>query len=92
MSDMFEGYKLSTVGKLFLVGAGAWLIGKSSNLKLRGTKQELDAVTEALLASKRFQNELGKPGATVESVMEKLDIKNMRADEFEQLLGIPWPF
>lgn len=92
MFDTSEGYQMSTIGKLFLVGAGAWLLGKPSNLKLRGTREELEAVKNVLLASKSFQDELKKDGATVESVMQKLDAKNTKAEEFKRITNLEWPF
>jgi len=59
--------------------------------KIRGTPEQINAVIEALMASKSFQQELKKPGATVESVIEKLNLKNMTKERFKQLTGRPWP-
>ena len=50
----------------------------------------INAVKNAILASRSFQKELVSPGATVESVMHKLGVKQMAAQEFEESLGIPW--
>ena len=60
-------------------------------MKVRGTPDEVDAVAEALMSSKRFQDELKKPGATVQSVVELLGLKHASASQFERILGIPWP-
>ena len=54
-------------------------------------KEEIEAVTNALHASKLFQDELNRPGATVQSVVQKLGVKHMSAAEFERGLGVPWP-
>lgn len=70
---------------------GAWFVGHATRTKLRGTSEEINAVAAALLSSRKFQDELNRPGATVESVMEKLNIKNMSAREFERVFGTPWP-
>lgn len=82
---------LNVLGKIFFTAVGAWVVGKASNLRLRGTPQEIQAVTNAMMASRRFQDELRAPGATVDSVMHKLNLKNASAHEFERILGIRWP-
>lgn len=83
--------KLNLLGKIFFAAVGAWIVGKQTNLKIRGTPEEMNAVAEAMLASRRFQEELERPGATVESVMQKLGLKHGAAREFERILGVPWP-
>lgn len=83
--------RLNLLGKLFFTAVGAWLVGKATNLKVRGTEEEVRAVSNAMLASQRFQDELRSPGATVESVMQKLGLKHASAREFERILGVPWP-
>lgn len=88
---LIEGGYLNLTGKLMLVTLGAWMLGKVVNTKLRGSEREVKAIVNALLSSRRFQNELHSPGASVQSVMEKLNVKNMSAVEFERVLGIRWP-
>jgi hypothetical protein len=82
---------LNLLGKIFFATAAAWLVGKLTNLKVRGTPEQVNAVSNALLSSRRFQDELQRPGASVESVVQKLGIKHMSAQAFERELGIPWP-
>lgn len=89
--ELLEGGYLNLTGKILLASLGAWLVGKVVNVKLRGNQDEVTAVTNALMASRRFQEELRRPGATVQSVIEKLHIKQMSAYEFERTLGVPWP-
>jgi|SRR5579863_4167770 len=83
--------KLNLLGKIFFVAAAAWLVGRAVNMKIRGSPQEVQAVANAMMASRRFQDELNHPGATVESVMQKLNLKHASAREFERILGVPWP-
>ena len=83
--------KVNLLGKIFFATLGAWLVGKFVNTKLRGSPQEIEAVANALAASRKFQDELSRPGATVDSVVQKLGIKHMSASEFERVLGVPWP-
>lgn len=90
--DVSEGlFSLNLTGKLLLASLGAWMVGKAVNTKIRGTRDEVEVVASALLASRRFQDELRHPGATVQSVMEKMQVKNMTAAEFERVFGVPWP-
>lgn len=44
-----------------------------------------------MMASKKFQDELRKPGASMQSVIDKLNIKNASARDFERILGVRWP-
>jgi len=83
--------KVNLLGKVFFATLGAWLVGKLVNTKLRGSRAEVEAIGNALAASRRFQDELNRPGASVDSVIQKLGIKHMSASEFERVLGVPWP-
>jgi nitrate reductase beta subunit len=83
--------RLNLLGKIFFAAVAAWLVGKAVNLKIRGTPEEVEAVANAMLASRKFQEELNRQGATVESVMQKLGLKHASAREFERILGVPWP-
>jgi hypothetical protein len=82
---------LNLLGKVFFASVGAWLLGRLTNLRVRGTQEEVDAVANAMMSSRRFQDELQRPGASVESVIQKLGLKHASAREFERILGIPWP-
>ncbi len=86
-----ELFKMSTVGKLFLAGMAAWVAGRASRMKVRGSRREIDAISNALRSSRRFQQEIARPGATVQNVMEKLRLKNASGSRFESILGVPWP-
>jgi hypothetical protein len=90
-ANQLNELRLNLLGKVFLTSLAAWLVGKAVNLKIRGTPEEVNAVAEAMLASRRFQEELNRPGATVDSVMNKLNLKHASVREFEQVLGIKFP-
>lgn len=83
--------QLNLLGKIFFGTVAAWLVGKSVNTKLRGSKEQIEVVAEALTASRKFQEELNRPDASVESVVQKLGAKHMSAARFERILGVPWP-
>lgn len=79
------------LGKVLFVAIGAWLVGRATNLAIRGSRSDVQVVVDAMLASKRFQDELKRPNATVQSVMDKLNLKHASVAEFERVLGIKWP-
>lgn len=92
--NLQESFGLSTTGKIFFAAVAAYLAGKvasGSFLKLRGSPDELRAIADALVASKAFQDELKRPGATIDSVIEKMNLKNMTAAKFKQITGKSWP-
>jgi hypothetical protein len=82
---------LNLLGKIFFASVAAWLVGRATHVKVRGSPEEIRAVANAMTASKRFQDEIARPGASVESVMQKLGLKQASAKEFERTLGVPWP-
>jgi hypothetical protein len=43
------------------------------------------------MASKEFQDEINKPGATIEDVIQKMKLKNVNKQSFEKITGKPWP-
>ena len=86
-----EHFRVSAVGKLFLAALAGAVLGKHMGYQVRGTPSEVAAVKSALMSSKSFRHELEKPGASVESVINKLNLKRASAREFEKVLGVPWP-
>lgn len=87
MSD----YKLSATGKLFFASLVAYLAGAKSIIKLKATPEQVKAIAAAVVASKEFQDEVKRDGATIESVIEKMRQKNLTAAEFRKITGKPWP-
>lgn len=83
--------KLNLLGKVLFAAVGSWLVGRPTNLKVRGAPEEVQAFRGALLATRSFQEELERPEATVESVMQKLGLKHGAAREFEKIMGMRWP-
>jgi hypothetical protein len=95
--------KLSWAGKLFFASVAAYLgvmsykgIEASDELprlpiKLKGTKEQIKAVMDVITASAEFQQEIKRPGATIESVIQKLNLRNINKNNFEKIFGKPWP-
>lgn len=89
---MNDNFKLSSIGKLFFANLIATtLLGQKSFIKLKGTPQQIKALTDAIKASKEFQDEIKNPNATVDSVIEKLRLRNLASVEFGQKTNKPWP-
>jgi hypothetical protein len=59
--------------------------------KLQGTPEQMEAVQEVIKASKEYQEELKREGATVETVMQKLNAQNVAKKSFEEKTGKAWP-
>ena len=59
--------------------------------KIKGTPQQIQAVTEIIMSSKEFQEELKNPGATVDSVMQKLNLHDTTKKKFKEPTGHDWP-
>jgi hypothetical protein len=86
-----EGLQLTTFGKIFLSLAGAWTLGRIVNAKIRGSKSQVEAIANAMASSRKYQEELKKPGATPEAVLQKLGVKNLCSQNFQKIFGVPWP-
>ena len=82
-TNILEAIVEATVGSL--------LIGRSTSVRLRGSKVELDALARAVNSCTRFQEELARPGVTVESAMRLLDEKREAIREFERVVHVRWP-
>ncbi len=92
--EFLKEWNLSWAGKLFFASAAAYIAGKvikNMPLKIKGTKQQLDAIAGVIVASKAFQDELKKPGASIESVVKKLNLRNMSRNQFQQITGKAFP-
>lgn len=104
-SPVLQEASLSWAGKIFFAGVAAYLAGIGLQraagavkleppklpFRIRGTPDQIKAVIDALVASKAFQQELKKPGATVQSVIDKLNLRNMTKERFRQITGKNWP-
>lgn len=59
--------------------------------KIKGTPQQIQAFTQVIMSSKEFQDEVRRPGATVDSVMQKLTLHDNAKKNFKELTGYEWP-
>lgn len=83
--------ELHAVGRLLYTGCAAWLLERPMQMRLRGTAEQITALTEALHTSREFEKELKCESATTESVMELLEAKRAAARNFQTAFGVPWP-
>lgn len=94
--QFIKEFKLSWAGKIFFAGAAAYILGSAGKkvslpIKIKGSPQQIRAVIDAIVNSKKFQQELQKPGATIDSVVDRLRIRNLSKTHFYRLTGKPWP-
>jgi hypothetical protein len=83
---------LTAIGQLFFGSVLAWITrGTELHFKVKGKPEEVQAFTNVAFASKKFQEEVANPSATIESVMQKLNTKNLAAVEYEKVTGQRWP-
>ena len=59
--------------------------------KLQGTPEQIKAFQNVINASMEYQKELNSEGATVESVIQKLNQQNQAKVDFKNTTGYDWP-
>lgn len=91
MGTVFDDSQVSVVGKIFLAGVASAVLGCPPHIKVRGTPDQITTVMNAVEAARAFHIELQRPDAMVQDIMDKLQLKNIAAKEFELKLGLPWP-
>lgn len=87
-----SNYKMTTVGKLVFASLLVTMTtGRKSPFKLSGDPRRIDVLAKAVQSSKKFQDEIKRPGATVDSVIRAMDMKNIDAKNFKSIFGADWP-
>lgn len=95
--DMPEGngstrFKLTTVGKLVFASLLTVMsTGQKSPFKISGDPRKIQILAKAVQSSKKFQDEIKRPGATVDSIITAMDMKNIDAKNFKSVFGAEWP-
>lgn len=89
---MISRNELSTIGKLFFASLLTTIAtGQKSPFKISGEPKKIEALTKAVQSTKKFQDEIKRPGATVDSVIQQLMQKNIDIKEFENIFKMRWP-
>lgn len=92
ISLALSNYKMTTLGKLVFASIITTMVtGQRSPFKLSGDPRKIETLSKAVQSSKRFQDEIRRPGATVDSVIRALDAKNIDARNFRQIFGTDFP-
>lgn len=87
MSD----HKLSASGKIFFASLVSYLMGGKSSVKIKGTQEQIKALADVVKATREFNEEVKNPNATIESIIEKMREKNLKAAEFKAKTNFSWP-
>lgn len=77
---------------IFIATCAAAMLGRSTDIKLRGTKEEIAAITNMTSAASCFKEELSRPEATVNSILQKLSEKQKAVNEFKRIFNTSWLF
>lgn len=86
-------FKLNLAGKMFLGGLvmdqakSLYDQVKNSNAPERFNERQISIMKVEIFNSAVFQNELGKFGATTDSVIQKLGINNLNSRIYYQITG-----
>ena len=95
IKEVLSELRLTWAGKLFFASVATYIvasgIGSKLPLKVRGNKQQMQALTDAIMSSKEFQGKIRKPGAKVEDVLRSMNLKNMSKQRFKQITGNDFP-
>lgn len=92
MPSVVPSYQMTTLGKLFFASLiTSALTDRPSPFKLSGDRRRIEVLARAVQSSKRFQDEIKRPGATVDSVIRALDLKNVDSRNFERVFGVRFP-
>jgi hypothetical protein len=87
-----KSYKLTTLGKLFFASLlSSMTTGKKSPFNVTGDKNKIDLLMKVVQSTKKFQDEIKNPAASIDSVIRAMDMKNIDANNFEQIFLFPWP-
>ena len=86
-----EETSLGTPAKELFSAIAKWPSGgKLDDLELQGTDAQINAIKDAMKASKDFQEELLKADSSLKSVAKKMHDKLKAAKVFEKELGVSW--
>jgi len=88
------GINLSTTGKIFFAAVASYLSGKTGAgnfLKLKGSPEELRAISEVLVASKSLQDELKNPNSNIDKIINLMNTKSQAAATFKRITSFTWP-
>lgn len=74
----------------FHAAAAAYILGKSTGIKLQGSQERIKATRNILEASKDLYQELNSPDTSLQKVSGLLEAKRNASTLFTQVTGINW--
>jgi hypothetical protein len=74
----------------FQAAIASHILGAQTNVRLRGSSEQVRIVAEAINSSKALYEELNNPDTTMEKVSELLEKKHQASKAFQDKLGAPW--
>lgn len=78
--------------KLVRLWIASTLLGESVPFKIKGTKEQMIVLAEALMATRVFEQTLVNEDSTVEMVVASLERKHVAVQRFEKAFGKNhWP-
>jgi hypothetical protein len=69
----------------------AWLIGENFDVKLKGSKEQIEALAEAYSSTMNFHNAIVGSGHQLNDIMRLLGEKHVAAEKFERVFDVSWP-
>lgn len=75
---------------IFHATAAAFVMSEKADIKILGSKENVDATLQVLQASKALYRELNNSSATLAKISELLEAKRLAASNFRNVTGIDW--
>jgi hypothetical protein len=69
----------------------AWLVGENFDVSLKGSKEQIEALTEAYASTMNFHNAVVGGNSQLSEIMRLLGEKHVAAQKFERLFDVSWP-
>jgi len=76
--------------KKFFTAAAHYILGQRSGVKVKGSSQKLQAVQEALGASRTLYEALQNPLTELDEVLRLIERKRVSSAKFRAVVGIDW--
>lgn len=69
----------------------AWLVGENFDVSLKGSKEQVEALTEAYASTMNFHNAIISSEQQLDVIMRLLGEKHVAAEKFERVFDVSWP-
>ena len=69
----------------------AWLVGENFDVSLKGSSEQVEALTEAYNSTMNFHNAVVCGTSQLSEIMRLLGEKHVATEKFERLFNVSWP-